>query len=62
MARFAYVRKFCIYAKFANVCKSGHVYTALDALSSDNSEDEIREVSPVPDTRVVNLGTTTKLR
>ena len=29
MARFAYVRKFCIYAKFANVCKSGHVYTAL---------------------------------
>ena len=29
MARFAYVRKFCIYAKFAYVCKSGHVYTAL---------------------------------
>ena len=30
MSRFAYVRKFCIYAKFAYVCKSGHVYTALD--------------------------------
>ena len=29
MARFAYVRKFCIYAKFAYICKSGHVYTAL---------------------------------
>ena len=29
MARFAYVRKFCIYAKFAYVCKPGHVYTAL---------------------------------
>ena len=29
MARFANVRKFCIYAKFAYVCKSGHVYTAL---------------------------------
>ena len=29
MARFAYVRKFCIYAKFAYVCKSGHVYRAL---------------------------------
>ena len=31
MTRFAYLRKFCIYAKFAYVCKSGHVYTALDA-------------------------------
>ena len=29
MARFAYVRKFCVYAKFAYVCKSGHVNTAL---------------------------------
>ena len=31
MARFAYVCKFCIYAIFAYVdlCKSGHVYTAL---------------------------------
>ena len=26
MERFAYVCKFCIYAKFANVCKSLHVY------------------------------------
>ena len=26
MTRFAYVGKFCIYAKFAYVCKSGHVY------------------------------------
>ena len=33
MARFVYVRKFCIYAKFAYVCKSGHVYTALVALA-----------------------------
>ena len=26
MERFAYVCKFCIYAKFAYVCKSLHVY------------------------------------
>ena len=26
MERFAYVCKFCIYAKFAHVCKSLHVY------------------------------------
>ena len=32
MARFAYVRKVCIYAKFAYVCKSGHVYMALCTL------------------------------
>ena len=28
-ANFAYMQNICIYAKFAYVCKSGHVYTAL---------------------------------
>ena len=47
MARFAFIRKFCIYAKFAYVCKSGHVYTASDAspLCCDAYKIRVRKLS-----------------
>ena len=46
MDRFAYVRKFCIYAKFAYVCKSGHVCTALDSMIPLLSKSEISSLWP----------------
>ena len=42
MERFAYVCKFCIYAKFAHVCKSLHVYRPLDIICSFLIEPLVR--------------------
>ena len=49
MEQFAYVCKFCIYAKFAHVCKSLHVNRPLDLkkLESVTPRQEEEKVCPI---------------